>query len=66
MLVLPNLTIEPSNVRKKKESLNVIKVQSHMILILHNLKMVLSNVRKKNRSTTKYGKSTIKCDVNTV
>jgi len=47
MLVLYNVTIEPSFVRKKIESPNVTKMQSHVILILHNLKMVSSNVRKK-------------------
>ena len=63
MLVLPNVTIEPSNVRKKiKEPPNMTKTQSHVILVLHNLRMILSNVRK-NMSTTKCGKSTIKCDV---
>ena len=60
MLVLPNVTIEPSNVRKKKirEVPNVTKVQSHVMLVLHYLRMVLSNVRKKyeyNRMWQKYG-----------
>ena len=70
MLVLPNMTMEPLNMRrkkkettecdkrtitcdigttqyedrtikceKKKESSNVIKVQSHVMLILHNVMM---------------------------
>ena len=47
MLVLPNVTIEPSFVRKKIEPPNVTIVYSHMILVLHNLKMAPSNVRKK-------------------
>ena len=48
MLILPNVTMEPSNVRKNiKEPLNVTKVQSHMMLILPNVTMKLSNVRKK-------------------
>ena len=48
MLVLPNVTMEPSNVRKKiREAPNVTKVQSHVMLVLHNLKMAPSNVRKK-------------------
>ena len=48
MLVLPNVTMEPSNVRKKKirESLNVTKVQSHVMLVLPNVTMELPNVRK--------------------
>ena len=50
MLVLSNVTMEPSNVRKKKRELpNVTKLQSHMMLVLHNLRMLLSNVRKKIR-----------------
>ena len=49
MLVLPNVTLEPSNVRrkKKKEPSNVTKVRSHVMLILHNVTMELSNMRKK-------------------
>ena len=47
MLVLPNVTIEPSFAKKKIEPPNMTKVQSHVILILHNLKIVLTNVRKK-------------------
>ena len=48
MLVLPNVTMELSNVRKKKirESLNVTKVQSHVMLVLPNVTMELPNVRK--------------------
>ena len=59
MLVLPNVTMEPSNVRRKiREPPNVTKVQSYVMLVLHNLKMVLSNVGKKyeyNRMWQKYG-----------
>ena len=48
MLVLPNVTMEPSNVRKKKrELLNVTKVLLNVMLELHNVKMESSNVRKK-------------------
>ena len=50
MLVLPNVTMELSNVRekkKKKESPNVTKVQLHVMLIMPNVTMKLSNVRKK-------------------
>ena len=59
MLVLPNVTMEPSNVIKKiREPQNVIKVQSHIMLVLHNLRIMVSNVRKKNeynRMWQKYG-----------
>ena len=42
--------MEPLNVRKKiKEPLNVIKVQSHMMLVLHNVRMKSLNVRKKKK-----------------
>ena len=53
MLELHNVRMESSNVRKIKESPNVTKVQSHMMLILHNVKMVPSNVRKKSLNVTK-------------
>ena len=43
MLVLPNVIMEPSNMRKKK-SLNVTKVQSHVMLLLPNLMIELLNV----------------------
>ena len=47
MLVLHNVRMVPSNVRKKiREPPNVTKVQSHMMLVLHNVRMVPSNVRK--------------------
>ena len=50
MLVLPNVTMEPSFARKKKiEPPNMTKVHSHIILVLHNLKMVPSNVKKKKK-----------------
>ena len=44
MLVLPNVTMEPLNVRKKKKSLNVRKVQSHVMLVLYNVRIKLSNL----------------------
>ena len=48
MLVLSNVTIKPSNVRKKiREPLNVIKVRSHEMLVMPNVTMELSSVRKK-------------------
>ena len=48
ILVLPNVTILPTNVRKKiKEPKNVTKEQSHVMLKLHNMRTKPSNVRKK-------------------
>ena len=48
MLVLINVTMEPSNVKKKvREPPNVRKELSHVILELHNVMMEQSNVRKK-------------------
>ena len=49
MLVLHNVRMVPSNVRKNKEPPNATKVQSHVMLILYNVRMVPSNVRKKNK-----------------
>ena len=47
MLVLPNVTMKPSNIRKKiREPLNVTIVQSHVMLVLHNVRMIPSNMRK--------------------
>ena len=48
MLVLLNIIMEPSNLRKKKikEPLYVTKELSNVILELHNVIMDLSNVRK--------------------
>ena len=52
MLVLHNMRMEPSNVRKKiKERLNVTKVLSSVMLVLPNVKMEPSNVRKKIRKS---------------
>ena len=50
MLVLLNVTMEPSNVRKKiREPPNVTKEQSHVMLELHSVRMKLSNmIKKKN------------------
>ena len=48
MLVLPNVTMEPSNVKKKKnESPYVTKEQSHVMLELYNVRMKPLNVGKK-------------------
>ena len=65
MLVLHNMKMVPSNVKKKKrEPPNVTKVQSHVMLVLHNVKMVPSNVRK-NKRTTECDKNTVTCDLGT-
>ena len=48
MLVLPNMRLEPSKVKKQiREPPNVIKVQSYVMLVPHNVRMVPSNVSKK-------------------
>ena len=48
MLVLPNVTIELSNMRKQIEvPPNVIKVHLDMLLVLLNVTIEPSNVRKK-------------------
>ena len=48
MLILPNMTIEPSNVRKNiRELSNIAKKQSHVMLELYNVMMEPSNMRKK-------------------
>ena len=50
ILVLPNVTMELSNMRKKiRVPLNVTKVRSELMLVLHSVIMKLPNVRKKNR-----------------
>ena len=47
MLVLSNVIMESSNVRKKiREPPNVTKEKSHVILELHNMRMKSSNVTK--------------------
>ena len=51
ILVLPNVIIESSNVRKKKktkkEPSNVTKEQLRVMLKLYNVRMKSTNVRKK-------------------
>ena len=48
MLVLPNVTIKLSNVRKKiRVQPNVAKVQLYVMLVLPHVTMKTSNVRKK-------------------
>ena len=62
MLVLPNVTMELSNVRKKnKVPSNVTQVQSNVILVLPNVTIEPT----KNKGTTKCDKSTIIYDVGT-
>ena len=60
MLVLHNVMMIPSNVKKEiNEPPNITKVQSHVILILYNVKMVSSNVRGKKKGIAKCDKSTV-------
>ena len=47
MLILHNVRMIPSKVKKNGEPLNVTKVQSHVMLVLHNVRMVPLNVKKK-------------------
>ena len=48
MLVLLNVTMEPSNVRKNvREPSNVTKELSHVMLEPYNMRIEPSNVRKK-------------------
>ena len=50
ILVLPNVTMELSNMRKKiRVPLNVTKVRSELMFVLHSVIMKLPNVRKKNK-----------------
>ena len=64
MLVLSNMIMEPSNVRKIKKQPNVTKEKSHVILKLHNVRIKPSNVRK-NKGTAEYDKCTVTCDIST-
>lgn len=63
LLVLSNVTIEPSNMRKK--SPNVTKVRSHVMLVLLNMTMKPANVSRKYE-TTKCDKSTVICNICTI
>ena len=48
MLVLRNVRMVPSNVRKKiREPPNMKKVQSYVMFVLHNVRIVSSNVKNK-------------------
>ena len=44
MLVLPNVTMTPLNVRKNKEPSNASKVRSYVMLVLPNMTMVKCHV----------------------
>ena len=58
MSELHDVRMEPSSVKKVRESLNVTKELSYVMLELHNEK-------KKSNGTTKCEKKTITCDVGT-
>ena len=48
MLILPNVTMEPSNVRNKiRETTNMKNLWLHVILVLPNVMMKSSNVSRK-------------------
>ena len=64
MLILANVTIELSNVRKIKVPSNVRKVRSNVILVLPNVTVEPSNVRK-NKETIECDKSIVTCNVST-
>ena len=56
----------PSIVRKKiRELSNVIKVYSHVMLVLYKVRIVPSNMRK-NKGIIECNKSKITCDINTI
>ena len=64
MFVLPNVTIELFDVSKKiKESRNVTKVWSYVMLVLSNMKMKLSNMSKKIKELPNVTKSAIIYDI---
>ena len=65
MLVLYNVRMISSNVRKIKESPNLTKVKSHVMLVLYNVRMTSLNVRK-NMRTAECDKSTVTCNVSIV
>ena len=66
ILVLPNVMIELSNMRKKIRVLsNVTKVRLEVMLVLHNVRTEPLNVRQKSKGTTKCEKKTVTCDVGT-
>ena len=68
MLVLLNMTMKLSNLRKKnkiKEPLYVTKKIVKCNIGLHNAIMEPSNMKKKNKETTKCEKRIVKYDVRT-
>ena len=66
ILVLPNVTIELSNMRKQIKVLpNVTKVRLEVMLVLYNVRTKPLNVRK-NKGTTEYDTRTVTYDVGTV
>ena len=58
MLVMHNVKMEMSNVRKKKKPLNVTKILPNLMLVLLNVTIKPSNVKKKKKKT----KGITKCD----
>ena len=59
MLVLPNVTLALSNVRKKiTKLLNVIKLRAYVMLVLSN-----ESKKEKKKEITECNKSTVICDV---
>lgn len=59
MLVLPNVKLVSFNVSKKiRESWNVTKVQSYVMLVLHKVTMEPFNISKKKK------KGTVECETN--
>ena len=70
ILILPNVTIELSNMRKKKIRVlpNVTKELSHMILELGIAQCeneIVKCDKKRSKETTKYDKKTVTYDIGT-
>ena len=65
MLILPNVTMELSNVRKNKCTTEYARIQSYVMSVLSNVIMEPSNTRKKNKGTIECDKSMATCDVGT-
>ena len=59
MLVLPNVTLALSNVRKQiTKLLNVIKLRAYVMLVLSNV-----SKKEKKKEITECNKSTVICDI---
>ena len=59
MLVLPNVTLALSNVRKQIiKLLNVIKLRAYVMLVLSNV-----SKKEKKKEITECNKSTVICDI---